>query len=285
MIPADPTFARDAVLAGHAVFPLNHRGNPATEHGHLDARTGAEALEWIETGETLFTRFAVVLDAVTLLDLDNKHAGANGHDSVGRLEDELGNLPETPWETLTPNAGRHLYFACTPELTGRRLVGIEPGLDVLCAGWARLAGNTTPSGRYLLRGSIVPAGQLPALPQSWVDHFVAHIERLQPSPPRAASGAASGARDADAYFHVGFLNRVCDELARKVDGQGRRNFLAAKAYKAGLIAPRPFAVEEARRRLLDAALACGLKQPESTRTIDRQIDAGLAQAALERRSA
>ena len=268
VVLADPTHAVEAIDAGYAVFPLRFNGYPATEHGHLDARTSDGAREWIDAG---ITRFAIVLDTVTLLDIDNKHAGQNGWDSMRLLADRLGHPGDTPFTVSTPNAGLHAFYAPIPELVGRRLVGIEPGLDVLCDGWARAAGCSSQRGRYLLRGEIVPADQLPSLPSAWVEYLLQKAEHGVQS--RVAGGAARngkpGARNADAYFHRGFLDRVCAELAAKVDGQGRRNFLAAKAFKAGTIAPRDYAVQEARRRLLDAAIACGLDAKSSAKTIDR----------------
>lgn len=284
MILADPTHAADAIDAGYPVFPLLTNGYPATKHGHLDARTGDGARKWIDGG---VTRFAIVLDTVTVLDIDNKHADQNGWDSMLLLEARLGHPGDTPFTVLTPNAGLHAFYAAIPELEGRRLVGVEPGLDVLSGGWARMAGCSSQRGRYLLRGEIIPADQLPALPPSWVEYLLQKAERgVQPRAPRGVAGVGKpGARDTDAYFHRGFLDRVCAELGAKIDGQGRRNFLAAKAFKAGTIAPRDYAVEEARRRLLDAALACGLDAKQSAKTIDKQIDAGLARAALERKSA
>jgi putative DNA primase/helicase len=100
---------------GLPVFPLRPRSKlPATSRGFKDAsRNPAVIREWWGRNP----RYGVAIATghrVAVLDVDTVEGhGADGPDTLGRLEREHGALPRTP-ESLTPTGGRHVWFLAPP---------------------------------------------------------------------------------------------------------------------------------------------------------------------------
>lgn len=67
-----------------------------------------------------------------VLDVDCKH-GVNGFDTLMRLEDQYGALPDTVRQR-TPTGGEHILFKLPPGVLIKNAVNIAPGLDIRASG-------------------------------------------------------------------------------------------------------------------------------------------------------
>ncbi len=95
--------------------------HPCTKHGFRDATTDtAQILDWWKRWPDANIGFALP-PGVFVLDVDPRH---RGDDTLARLEQEHGGLPETV-ECLTGGGGRHLYFQGVADKST-----LGPGIDV-----------------------------------------------------------------------------------------------------------------------------------------------------------
>jgi hypothetical protein len=107
MTPLDAAL-RYAALFNWRVFPCNGK-IPLTERGFHDASTDPATIEawWGRYPGAMISVATGRASGVAVLDIDVKHAGANGWNAL----EELGALPltDTPMAS-TPSGGTHVFF-------------------------------------------------------------------------------------------------------------------------------------------------------------------------------
>jgi hypothetical protein len=173
---------------------------PLTKNGLKDATTDPEIITawWSRRPSALINIATGTASGVVVLDVDVKHANANGFDTLAELGFAI--LPETPI-SHTPSGGVNLLFTAgerefrnTDGARGYR--GIGPGLD--WRAWGGACAMPTPGTGYwwdpicdltvplapippqlLPREPVAPRAAGPVRPTTW------HAERS--SPPRPAS--------------------------------------------------------------------------------------------------
>ena len=106
-----------------------------------------------------------------IIDVDNKN-GKNGSNDLAEMERELGPLPECPL-VQTPN-GRHNYFAIPKvEIVGTAGLlwhGRKTGIDLRIGNQYAVAPPSVINGvPYKWLKPLVPVGDLPELPEPWID--------------------------------------------------------------------------------------------------------------------
>jgi hypothetical protein len=113
---------------GFKVFPLKPRSKlPATQHGYKDASNDPAVIRawWRRMPDANIGIATGKASGVIVLDVDAQHGGL---ETLARLEDENGRLPDAP-TVRTGNGGLHIYFRDPGELRNSTgLVG--PGIDV-----------------------------------------------------------------------------------------------------------------------------------------------------------
>lgn len=122
-----------ANVLGWRVFPCRPNGKaPLTSKGFYDATRDLDKVD------ELWTRFPNAnigiptgeINQLFVLDIDIKN-NINGHESLLKLEKEVGCRADTPFVVKTGSGGMHLYFKYTPRKKPiRNLTNILPGLDV-----------------------------------------------------------------------------------------------------------------------------------------------------------
>lgn len=183
---------------GWAVFPVRAREKaPATRNGLLDACTDAHRINaaWRSHPDLNVGIRCGKESGIVVLDID----GEDGWDSLHRLEDHYGELPETA-SVKTPSGGQHYYFA-HPGVEIRNTTGFPAaGLDVRGDGGYVLAPPSVhPNGsRYEIDDEVGVA----QMPQWLVDALVKRQsdERSKVGPNRdwakfISDGANAGQRD------------------------------------------------------------------------------------------
>ncbi len=146
------------------VFPLKDRSKePATPHGHLDARPFEE---WTVKAENWGIRCGPE-SGITVIDVDPRNGG--------RLEDVLPLLPTAP-RVRTGGGGWHFY--CQAVSHGTRFPKL-PGIDFKNKGYVVAPGSIHPSGNLY---EWEQEGELPTFPAGWI----------LPEEHMAAAGLPSG---------------------------------------------------------------------------------------------
>lgn len=201
---------------GFPVFPCRKGGKePATPHGFKDATTSIDRLaEWWAVSDDGTTR-PLNLGLPTgrpsglwVLDVD----GREGLETLGRLEQEHGPLPETV-RVETPSGGVHFYFRL-PEVEVRCKTRVLPGVDVRGEGGYVLVPPSVVDGRRYrwvfpgdpppvvnlgenpeLLGELLEAPPSPSVPLAdapgWLLELVVSRGRREPRPREAGAGAVS----------------------------------------------------------------------------------------------
>jgi hypothetical protein len=198
----------DAALAyaakGWPVFPtaiINGDKVPVmTEHGLKDASTDPDKITawWSRRPRALISIATGPSSGVVVLDVDTKHADANGFDTLAELG--FAALPTTPI-SHTPSGGVHLHFTAgerefrnTDGARGDR--GIGPGLD--WRAWGGACAMPTPGSGYWWDPHLglevplapVPAALLPKEPEVLpVRRPIRPTSRLSPYAETALDGA------------------------------------------------------------------------------------------------
>ena len=126
----------DAAIAyaklGIPVFPLKECGKtPITPHGLKDASTDLQTVtdwwgQFPNANIGILTGFESNGKRLAVLDIDVKHEGQNGAETVKKYEAEYGELPPTATATTT-TGGKHYYF--WTEKGRKSGTNIENGID------------------------------------------------------------------------------------------------------------------------------------------------------------
>lgn len=135
---------------GLLFFPLKDRSKePATAHGHLDARPIGE---WTVQPQNWGIRCGPE-SGITVVDVDPRNGG--------RLEDVLPLLPTAP-RVKTGGGGWHFYCRNVPA--GAKFVRL-PGIDFKNNGYVVAPGSIHPSGNPY---EWEQEGELPPFPSQWI---------------------------------------------------------------------------------------------------------------------
>ena len=137
--------------------------HPRTRNGVHDATTDrARILRWRWEGANVGIATGAE-SGLVVLDIDPR---SGGDETIARLQDRLGVLPESP-AVITGGGGRHLYFAFPAGADiGCPMLG--PGLDVRGQGGYVVAPPSIhPSGRCY-QWQRPPDAGLPPLPKDWI---------------------------------------------------------------------------------------------------------------------
>lgn len=247
--------ARDLASEGWAIFPCAVRDKrPIVAHGLHAATTDAEQVrEWWHRWPNANIGYAT--GALTVVEIDAPEGTAH------RREQEAAGLDWPVTLTVMTGRGAHFYYRC-PEgvrvqnaagMRGAR--GIGPGIDVRGhGGYVILPPSIHPSGRRYRWTVRREAAELP----SWM------LERLKPSKPISQpERPASPDR---------VLEWALSDLEAATPGQ-RNHELNRISFKLGL---RGWSEDDALAALVSAAVACGLSERESERTITSGVRAGEA---------
>lgn len=150
--------------------------------------------------------FAVPIpDGYVALDIDKYH---NGHITLARLEEELGELPHTPRYLSGSGNGYHLVFRCDTRLKGG-VAGIETlqyhHRYQLGAGSIHdVTGN-----EYVWEDGVVPTlSELPDLPEAWVEYLKADSQDF----------AEFSNEEYDAWITEHGQGEMCSVMSGLVDG-------------------------------------------------------------------
>lgn len=169
--------ALDYAARGMAVFPVTvyfnpkrgkYEKRPLTKNGHLDATTDAAVVRaWWEAWPNAGIGYRPGR-GVFLSDADTKPGGANGIETLRRLEAEHGALPKCP-RVRTPSGGLHLHLS-KPEdrhvsIGANKALGLDWRADG--NGWAVLPPTTSEDGQAKYEWEIPLNGSLPPAP-AWL---------------------------------------------------------------------------------------------------------------------
>jgi len=226
------------------VFPCNERKTPFTERGFHDATLDeGQITEW-------WTRWPDALIGMptgrpsgrVVLDVDVKHAAANGFDTLADLGYAI--LPDTPM-VHTRSGGLHLYFDSTgsPEIHntgGARGRGIGSGLDRRGqGGYVILPSPKSGYWWHLYCGIDTPLAPVPAM-----------LLPRELEPPRAAQPIERTAGLSP--YAEGALDRACRAIVAAPDGE-QECTLVGECFSIGRLAGAGRIPAELARRVLQAA--------------------------------
>ncbi len=265
---------------GLPVFPCRSSGpkrkDPLTAHGFHDASCDPSIISswWARWPTALIGMPTGPVSGRNVLDIDVKHAHANGFDSLAELGWAI--LPVTP-VVHTASGGLHLHFAAAgPEIRNtnstRGQRGIGPGLDWRGTGgyvilpaddsgysWDPYCGADTPL-------AAVPAELLPREPKA---------PASSPRPVTAAHGLSPYAEAA--------IDSACRAILAAPAGE-QECTLVAECFSIGTLvaaggAPHGFARDTLRwaaRQLTSYDPRRAWHPAELERKVDRAFTAGLA---------
>lgn len=264
-------------LRNVAVFPLLERGKtPLTKHGFKDASKDADTIRTMWQGAETTANIGIATGAasnVFVLDID----GEEGEAALAALEEAHGALPETP--EVQTGKGRHLYFAY-PE--GAEISNsaskIGDKLDIRGnGGYVVAPPSIHPSGRaYSWHATRRPSKMAWAQAPQWlIDLIVKKPRREQQQSVERPTLAPASDRRVRSYV-TRAVEQECAELSSCREG-GRNDRLNVAAVKlGGLIGQAGLTEEYVRASLTNAAMACGLEQEETRKTIDSGVSFGKA---------
>jgi len=267
-----PMLAAALALAarGYHVLVLAERSKipPKGSHGLDDTTVDPEKLkQFFAANPRGNIGIACAASRVVCLDVDHHKEEADGNATLAALEAELGALPETV-ETMTGTGGRHLYFAAPAGVEFRGSLGL--GLDVRFNAYCVCPPSIHPDTDNEYRWIRSPLDRMPApLPEAWLARMV------KPAAPVATIPAAFKpcTTGGTPYGH-----KAMDEELEKVRTatECRNNQLNTSALALGSLCAGG-EVEDCRPDLVAAAIAAGLGETESQKTVESGWRAGLAQ--------
>ena len=119
---------------GWAVFPVNRKKKPATEHGFKDAVNDPDAVREMRgryPGCGVAVSNGSPSGGLVVLDLDT-HGAKDGRAELDAWLERTGNeLPDTV-EDRTPSGGAHIFFRANADVP-KRTTDVPDGIDV-CGG-------------------------------------------------------------------------------------------------------------------------------------------------------
>ena len=202
---------------------------------------------------------------LVVVDIDPDHGGT---DSMRRLVGEHGSVPRGP-VVGTGSGGWHLYFRHPVEEVRNSAGLLGPGVDVRGEGGYVIG----PPSRHASGGVYRWRTPVPALPEmpDWLVDAVARRPLRELSPHGAEPGRID--RDLSAWARTALLgeaNRV------RTAPMGQRNHtLNRAAFSLGQIVGTGVLAEDTVERVLsESAVAAGLGDRESIRTIRSGLSAG-----------
>lgn len=266
---------------GIAVFPCNQSKRPqpgvrwkeeaSTDHRRIES--------WWRKWPGSLPAFELGRHGLVAMDCD-RHGQSDGVTIFEALARENGDDPRE-WPTIeTPSTGRHIFFRQDGSLTNAR-GALPAGIDVRGTGGYVIAeGAELPDGRsyHPLGYGLVITLQSDAVPHlpDWLATTLASRADdggASPGPDatsRAPAAPAPHRPDSGARERAAFEAALADEV-RKVSqaGEGQRNHtLNIAAFSlAQMVASGWGGQSEVDTALTEAALACGLRQPEIRKTI------------------
>ncbi|WP_142627893.1 bifunctional DNA primase/polymerase [Rhizobium sp. P007] len=277
-VPVFPCRAADEVTDHYdpetGEFTVLKSKTPLLSNGFKGARTNGSlvgrmwdshptAMVGIPTGEQLG---AWVLD----VDVHKDENGniINGYETLARLEDLHGSLPDTA-KAKTAGGGTHYYFKHVPSVRNRG--GLGAGLDVRGSGGYVIApGSRTADGREY----------------TWIDYDGEGLPPLADAPewllklvlPSVIHSAPSDYSyqpgSNDAYIDA-LIRAELEETAAVPMGAGRNNRLNKAAYALGtVVGAGALGESEARNLLQDVARGWGRDWTQCCNTIDNGLEAG-----------
>ena len=270
-MPDHPNGFLDAALEyagrGWAVFPLKPGGKtPLTPHGFKDATTDVERIRawWEQHPIANIGLCTGKASGVVVLDVD-RHGKGDGEMSLQELQREFGRLPPT-CEVLTPNGGRHFYFAhSNGAVKGRN--GLRPGIDLKAEGGYVVAPPSVLEGTpqpYTRRNghAVCP---LPA----WLLAEASEDGR-EPTAPRTPTPTALSSRYAETALKLELRG-----LRNAAEGT-RNDTLNRAAFNLGqLIGGGHLDRSRVASELAAVAAVVGLGEREASATIESGIEAGM----------
>ena len=266
-IPSSLETALKYAAYGWSVLPLRaRRKEPATSHGLHDATRDERAIrEWWGNGSAYNVGVATGEGSgIVVIDLD----GPEGRESWAALEQEHGAVQTLSQQTGRADGGTQLVFRHPGVAVGNR-AAVRPGIDVRGDG-----------GYIVVPPSIHPTGAI----YEWVDRspiavmpeWLVELTRkkvVQRSAAASVPRKHSTPGNASAYGLAG-LRSECDSVEQASEG-GRNHELNRAAFSVGqLVGGGELGREQAEDDLFDAAIAAGLGETESRKTIKSGLDSG-----------
>jgi len=252
------TPTRDGCSCGHPACPKPGK-HPRTRRGLRDASSDpAQIRAW-------WTRWphanvALATGRLVIVDVD----GPAGRAALTALERAHAPLPVTL--TAATGRGAHLYFDAGQQRIASSAGRLGDGLDVRGHGGYGIVPPSLHAGgqRYRWTTRTRPA-RLPA----WL---AALLTAAAPAPRRAPLPEAAGDRR-QRYFAVALRAELADVASAQPGA--RNDTLNRAAFRlAQLAAAGHGSLDELAERLLDAALASGLAEPDALATIASALRAG-----------
>jgi hypothetical protein len=119
---------------------------------------------------------AAAMSGLVVLDIDRRNGG---DETFGRLQRELGKLPNTP-TSLTPGGGFHIFFR---DEIGEYRGAAGEGVDVKSAGYVLAPPSRHPNGApYRWDVAAHPSDTpLASLPDRWLAHITSRPKTVLPS--------------------------------------------------------------------------------------------------------
>lgn len=212
---------------------------------------------------------------VFVLDIDCK--GADGYESLARLQEAHGQLPAT-WRSQTPSGGAHLWFAMPEDRPMGNRVGFAPGLDIRGDGGFVVVPPSCVGGPYAWISP--PDACPPAQAPSWLLDLAAPQRR----PPQYAPAPIPTPQSPERL--VRYVTKAVEGEFIRVSGAspGQRNTLLfqAAANLGELVAGSLLQFSLAVEVLTRAAEQCGLAE-EDSRAVQATIASGLSRGAANPR--
>lgn len=212
------------------------------------------------------------------LDVDH-HGAVDGFESLAILEDQFGQLPDTP-KAKTPGGGEHLIFKHIQNLPNRVGIWVElgggerrklGGLDVRSTGGSiALAPSRKPSGPY--SWIVSPTVLEPPEPPAWL------LELIDPPPPphRPLAPLRISSADRAGRYVASAVNGECTAVAETPANSGRNPRLFVAACNLGALVGAGILSESlAEDALTRAADACGLTRDDGQHQVRQTIASGM----------
>lgn len=204
------------VEAGHAIFSCTQNSKvPITKHGYKDASNDIDIVkQWWASSPTANVGLPTgATSKITVLDIDVKD-GADGLNSLARLEEEIGQLDT--YKVTTPSGGFHYYFQ-HPQQPVRNRVNVLSGIDIRGdGGYVIAAGSVINGNSYSV---VDPKASINPLPNELRALFVGNAANAESivgsfSPIRTpATGVMMG-------VNKGARNHELFRLASSMVGRG-----------------------------------------------------------------